>query len=138
MGIDWGNSILITFIVVSVFLLCITSFGMLLSSMVKTFAQLAAMSAIIITCSSMLAGCYWPLEIMPDGMQKIARIFPQYWAMKGLNANLENLGLDAIVTPITILAGMGILFYLVNIIISRLKIKTKKASPVIEAIQNMA
>jgi ABC-2 type transport system permease protein len=28
----------------------------------------------------MLAGCYWPLEIVPDYMQKVALIFPQYWA----------------------------------------------------------
>ncbi|WP_459129203.1 ABC transporter permease [Guggenheimella bovis] len=35
---------------------------------------------IITVIGAMLGGCYWPLNLMPDFMQKIAMITPQYWA----------------------------------------------------------
>lgn len=116
MGITWGDSVAAIIIIVSIYLLCVNSFGMFLSSMVRTNAQLGAISSIIITCTCMLAGCYWPLEIVPDYMQKAARIFPQYWAMKGLTATAGNQGLGAIAMPVLVLAGMGLLFFLLSII----------------------
>lgn len=116
MGITWGDSTAATVIVVSIYLLCVTSFGMFLSSMVKTNAQLGAISSIIITCTCMLAGCYWPLEIVPEYMQKLAQIFPQYWAMKGLTASVGSQGLGIIATPVLVLAGMGLLFFLLSMI----------------------
>lgn len=126
MGISWGDSVAATIIVVSIFLLCINSFGMFLSSMVKTNSQLGAISSIVITCTSMLAGCYWPLEIVPDFMQQVARIFPQYWAMKGLMATAGNQALETIVTPVIVLAGMGILFFLLSTVKGKQNIIFKK------------
>jgi ABC-2 type transport system permease protein len=124
MGVNWGDPTL-TLILVSVFLLCVTSFGMFLSSLVKTFAQLGAITAIVITCTSMLSGCYWPIEIMPEGMQKMAKIFPQYWALKGLTGNVENLGANAVVTPVLVLTGIGLLFFMLNILVYRFKVLKK-------------
>ena len=43
---------------------------------------------IIIVPTSMLAGCFWPIEIMPDFMQKLAMIFPQSWVLKAID-NLQ-------------------------------------------------
>lgn len=31
----------------------------------------------------MLAGVYWPLEIMPNFMQRLAEFIPQTWAIRG-------------------------------------------------------
>ena len=116
MHITWGDSVIATVIVVSIYLLCVNSFGMFLSSMVKTNSQLGAISSIVITCSCMLAGCYWPLEIVPDYMQKVAKIFPQYWAMQGLTATVGNQGLEAIAMPVLIMTAMGIMFFLLSMV----------------------
>lgn len=128
MGIAWGGSIAAIIILVSIYLLSVNSFGMFLASMVRTNAQLGAISSIVITCTSMLAGCYWPLEIVPEYMQKVARIFPQYWAMKGLAATAANQGLGDVAIPALILAGMGLLFFLLSLMKGSLRfINTKPA-----------
>jgi hypothetical protein len=44
-----------------------------------------------------------------------------------MTGNLENLGMNSMITPVIVLAGMGILFFMLNIIISRIKIVSKKA-----------
>ncbi len=126
MGIYWGNSITAIIAVVSIYLLCVNSFGMFLSSIVRTNAQLGAISSIIITCTSMLAGCYWPLEIVPDYMQKLARIFPQYWAMQGLTAAMGDRGLEAVAVPALILAGIGLLFFLLSLAKGAFKLRRFK------------
>ena len=126
LGIGWGESIPATIIVISVYLLSVISFGMLLASIVKTNAQLGAIASIIITCTSMLAGCYWPLEIVPDYMQKLARVFPQYWAMQGLTGTAGNQGLDVIVTPVLVLTGMGLAFFLLNMARGLTKVNTPR------------
>lgn len=129
-GISWGSSILPTIVVISVFLLSVNGLGMFLSNLVKTNSQLGAISAILITCSSMLAGCYWPLEMVPDTMQKVAQIFPQYWAMKALHSTIGNQGWDALVTPLLALAGMGLLFFLLTLVHGRVRLPSRK--PVLE------
>lgn len=112
MGISWGNSIFATVVMISVYLVSITGLGLLLSSLVKTNSQLGAYSAVVIVCTSMLGGCYWPIEFVPEYMRKAAMFMPQYWAMEGLKATVAaGMGLDAIVMPIFVLIGMGICFF---------------------------
>lgn len=128
LGVEWGNSLHATFIVFSIYILSITSMGMFMSSIVKTNSQLGAYSSIIIVSTSMLAGCYWPLEIVPEFMQKIAMLFPQYWAIKALNNTVSaNLGMSSVIEPLTVLALMGLIFYLLSFVGEMLKSTYKKS-----------
>ncbi|MCX8130038.1 MAG: ABC transporter permease [Clostridia bacterium] len=130
MGVSWGNSLLTTVILMSVYLLSVTSMGLLLASLVKTNAQLGALSTIFVICTSMLSGCMWPADIMSPAMQKFSAIFPQYWAMKGLMSTVVgNLGLSSITTPLLVLALMGIAFFLMTILSGGLKMGIRKAAP---------
>ena len=112
MGVNWGNSLFSSFILISVYLLCLNGLGMMLASLVRTNSQLGAYSSIFIISTSMLSGCYWPIEIVPEFMQKIAMVFPQYWAMKGLdNIVIANLGIGSVMNSLIVLIGMTILFF---------------------------
>ncbi|MCX7923812.1 MAG: ABC transporter permease [Clostridia bacterium] len=117
MGVNWGSSLPATIIVMSVYLLSVTSIGMFLASIVKTNAQLGAFSSVFIISSSMLSGCYWPVEIMPENMQQIAAFLPQYWAMKALTSTVVgSMGLEAVIKPLAVLVCIGIVFFVLNII----------------------
>jgi|GEM_PF-217112 len=122
MGVDWGDSYISTFLIFSVYLLCVTAIGMFLITFVKTNAQLGAFSSILIVATSLLSGCCWPIELVPEFMQKLAMFFPQYWALKGLGNTVNaNMGLDSESIPFIVLLLMGGLFFLLTILSERLK-----------------
>lgn len=126
MGINWGNSIAATIFIVNAYLLAATGLGMLLSSIVKTNSQLGAFGSIIIMCSSMMSGCWWPIDLQPVFMQQLAAAFPQYWAMKGLlNTVAGNLGLESVVAPSLALLAMAIIFFVLSILTGSFKGRRK-------------
>ncbi|HOQ36394.1 MAG TPA: ABC transporter permease [Acetivibrio sp.] len=125
LGVNWGNSFLASILLISVYLMCITTMGILLSSVVKSNAQLAAYSSVFILSTSMLAGCYWPLEIVPEFMQKAAMIFPQYWAVKALtNIVGANMGIGSILPHIAVLAIMTGIFLIASVAVERYRVKS--------------
>lgn len=125
LGVGWGNSLHATILLISVYLLCLTTLGMLLSTIVKTNAQLAAYSSVFIISTSMLAGCYWPLEIVPKFMQKTAMIFPQYWTVKALNNTVgANMGLGSILPHITVLVFMAGVFFILSAAVEKVRVKS--------------
>ena len=40
-----------------------------------------ALQNLIVLPTVMLSGCFWPLEVMPDSLQKIANFLPQRWTL---------------------------------------------------------
>lgn len=129
LGVSWGNSIFASILLISVYLLCLTGLGVFLSTLVQTNAQLGSYSSILIISTSMLAGCYWPLDIVPEFMQKIAMVLPQYWAVKGLNNTVNaNMGISSIFTHISVLVIMGVVFFSLSIISERISAGKNKIS----------
>lgn len=79
--VDYGPKPLGLVAVLFFYLLAVTGLGLMLSTFVRTPAQLDAISPIIIVSTSMLGGCYWPLEIVPSTMRMLAKLTPQAWAI---------------------------------------------------------
>lgn len=113
--ISWGNlAYLIPF--ASLVILCVTGFGLMIAGLVKTKQQAMALSAISITSTCMLGGVYWPLDIVPDFMQKIALGVPQSWAMSGFEEIISgSLHTNTLLIDALVLAGFTIVFFLVAI-----------------------
>lgn len=63
-------------------------------------------------CSLLLAGQFAPLELLPEPMRTIGRILPFYWTL-GFPVELltGRLGTDEVVTGIAVLAGWGVVLY---------------------------
>ena len=73
----------------------------------------------------MLAGCYWPIEIVPKFMQKTAMIFPQYWTVKALNNTVgANMGLGSILPHITVLVFMAGVFFILSAAVEKVRVKS--------------
>ncbi len=116
-NIDWGENLMGIFAVVLSFIFAISSFGLLLSNVVKTMGQLGAISPIVITGTAMLGGCMWPLEIVNSKLLLTLSDFtPQKWAMVGMkNLAMYDMALSSIVKPIGILVLMGTIFLALGI-----------------------
>ncbi len=113
LGIDWGNSIPGVLMVAGSFVFTVTSLGLLLSGVVKTHAQLSAITPVVLTSTSMLGGCMWPLEIVNNKLLLLlAELTPQKWAMQGMESIAsKGMGFEAAVTPTFVLLAMGALFF---------------------------
>lgn len=116
-GIDWGNSIAGIMTVTTVFVFAITSFGLMLSGIVKTEAQLGAIAPVVLTSTSMLGGTMWPLEIVNNKILLfLAELTPQKWAMQGmLNIASKGMGFESIIIPSIVLLAMGIIFFTIGV-----------------------
>ena len=83
--VNWGNLPLGVLLLVVSYVLSVTGLGTLLSVFVRTSAQAGAFAVLISIVTSMFGGAWWPIEIVPQFMQTIARFTPQYWAINGFN-----------------------------------------------------
>lgn len=124
MGVNWGNSLGASFVILSTFLLAVTCLGLLFAAFVKTNSQLGAFGSVLIVCTSMLSGCYWPVEMEPLAMQRIAAFFPQYWTIKALSNTVgSGLGIGAVTTHLTVLLLMAAVFFIASILAGGFRIK---------------
>ncbi len=113
LGIDWGDSIPGVLMIAAAFVFTVTSMGLLLSGVVKTHAQLAAITPVVLTSTSMLGGCMWPLEIVNNKLLlSLAQLTPQKWAVQGMESiATKGMGFEAAIFPTVVLLAMGILFF---------------------------
>lgn len=113
LGVDWGASILGVLMVAGAFVFAVTCMGLLLSGIVKTHSQLAAITPVILTSTAMLGGCMWPLEIVNmKALLFLANFTPQKWAVQGMEMIASyGKGFEAAVLPTAVLLGMGLVFF---------------------------
>lgn len=113
LGIDWGNSMPGVLMVAGAFVFAVTSMGLLLSGVVKTQGQLASITPVVLTSTSMLGGCMWPLEIVNNKLLLfLAELTPQKWAVQGMESiAAKGMGFEAAVFPTIVLLAMGVLFF---------------------------
>ncbi|MBS4220933.1 ABC transporter permease [Bacillus sp. FJAT-49711] len=112
--VNWGN-LLGIIVLVSSLLLCTIGLGLFIAGFVKTSEQQSVFGNLIIISTCMLGGVYWPLEIMPNVMQQIAKFVPQYWGLEGF-AELSVRGgtVIDILVPSGILLAITLVFLVVG------------------------
>jgi ABC-2 type transport system permease protein len=111
MGVDWGRDPVAVGVMVIVYVFAATGLGVLVGATCRTMAQAEVIASFVTYGTSMIAGSWWPIEVAPPYMQKMAQVLPQYWAINGLNKIVvRGLPLSSLSLNITVLAGMGLLF----------------------------
>lgn len=117
LGVDWGNSMSGVLMVAAAFIFAVTSLGLMMSGFVKTQAQLGAIVPVVLTSTSMLGGCMWPLDIVNNKVLLfLAELTPQKWAMQGIEGIAsKGMGFEAAVFPTIVLMGMGAVFFIAGV-----------------------
>lgn len=106
--VDWGSSPLAVAALTVAYVFGATGIGIFVGSVCTTLAQATAIATFVSYTTSMLAGCWWPVEIMPRFLQLAARAFPQYWAVNGFNSIIvRGLGLPAVLPNLLVLTAIG-------------------------------
>lgn len=84
-GIDWGNKLLLVILLGILYIFVMTALSLFVVSMMKTMAQLGAVSPIVLTGMGMLGGCMWPLEIITSKpLLMLANMTPHKWALSAI------------------------------------------------------
>jgi ABC-2 type transport system permease protein len=84
LGFDYGVGFWLHFLVIEFFLLAAMGLGCTIAGLVRNPNHLGAINSLIITPTCMLGGCFWPVELTPEFMQKLSNIVPQRWAIDAL------------------------------------------------------
>lgn len=115
-NVPWGQSPAALAAMILAFAFCITSMGMLLAALVRTFAQIDALSMMLILPLAGLGGAMWPIEIVPEFMQKIAMWLPTGWAMRGFqDIIIRGFGLTEILPSAGVLVLFGLVFLVLGV-----------------------
>ena len=94
--------------------------GMLITSLAKTPAQVSSIGSAVMLIFGILGGSFISLERMPPWLQVVSKITPNAWGLDGFTTLALGGGLNQILGPVLALLGMGtVLFAIAVVLINR-------------------
>jgi ABC-type multidrug transport system permease subunit len=82
---NWGEDLLMVIAVLLIYGALMASIGILLGSLARSEGQAVGIGVIASNVLAALGGCWWPIEITPQWMQKMQLFLPTGWAMDALH-----------------------------------------------------
>ncbi|MBN2104620.1 ABC transporter permease [bacterium] len=85
-GVYLGSSLASLAGVLIVFILAIGSIGLCLGFFIRNPEKMVGLAIISGLAMASLSGCWWPIEVMPTWMQRMATVLPTGMALKALHS----------------------------------------------------
>ena len=102
-GYDFGVPAWMQIVIMECFILASLGMASAVAGFIRNTKQLAVINTLIMTPTCMIGGCFWPIEIMPAFMQKLANFVPQKWAIEAMTLGAAGETLSGIALPLGIL-----------------------------------
>lgn len=100
-------------IVLSMFALVAVGLSLMIVSFASSSGSAGALQSLVSTPSCLLAGCFWPVEIMPKAVQKIADFMPQHWTLDTITKLQQGSNLGSLYLNFMILFAFALAFFLI-------------------------
>jgi len=114
--LKWGDPLgVLILVLVAVF--GATGWGMLITALARTTAQVASVGSAVMLIFGILGGSFIQLDQMPASIQTMSRITPNSWALDGFTTLALGGTLADLSAPITALLTMGILLFLASVLL---------------------
>ena len=98
------------------FVLCITSVTFAIAPVLRSEGQAGVVNQLLALTFAALGGAWWPLEIVPDFMQRLGHLTPVAWAMDAFRQLIFfGGGLAAIAPDLAVLGVASAVLFLVGI-----------------------
>lgn len=81
---DYGLPFFSQFVMLEFFLLASMGIASAIAGLVKNASNMGMINSLVVTPTCMLGGCFWPISLMPEWMQKIANFVPQKWVIEAI------------------------------------------------------
>ncbi|HDR8063817.1 ABC transporter permease [Bacillus thuringiensis] len=101
--------------VLMIFALIAIGLSLIIVSFSKNSAASNAMQNIVIVPTCLLAGCYFPYDIMPSAVQKVANFLPQRWLLDTISKLQQGIPFSELYLNILILCAFAMAFFLIAI-----------------------
>jgi len=103
-------------IILFVFSVFVSSMSIYFGSVLKRAEAVVGVSVLVANLLAGLGGCWWPIEIVPEFMKKIAMMLPTGWAMEALDKLLfYKFPFVSVMTNIIVLTLFTIFFAILSI-----------------------
>lgn len=112
-GIETHIPFMQLFMILVLFGIATIGLGLMIVAFSKDTMQAGTLQNLIITPTCMLAGCFWPVDIMPKAIQKISDFLPQKWVIDAVQKLQEGSGLNQVVMNFSIILGFALAFFLI-------------------------
>ncbi len=109
----WGDPLGVLLLVLTA-VFGATGWGLLITALARTPAQIGSVGAAVMLIFAMLGGSFVSLDNLPAIVQTVGKITPNAWAMDGFTTLALGGTLSALSTPLLALLTMGILLFLVS------------------------
>ena len=117
LGMNWGRSPAGLAIVGVAFGAAGVSLGVMLGTFVKSERQASGLAIMLGMLMALLGGCWYPLEIFPEGVRAAAHLLPTTWAMEALTGlSRRGIGVAGILPAAGALLGFAALFFTVGVV----------------------
>jgi ABC-2 type transport system permease protein len=115
-GLDLGNLFAISIIVISL-AICGTGLGLAMAVSVKGENQGLALTQVFSLGGAVLAGLWFPFEMLPSFARAIGYFTPQYWAQTGLqNVMVRDANVSGVWQGLLVLLGYGVAGILIALV----------------------
>lgn len=102
------GSLPLALLVIAVFALAMAALSVFIGSVCTKEDLIIGLAVLLANLFAGLGGCWWPSEIVPLGVRKVAMISPAYWAMDALHKlRFFQGGFGDILLDLGVLAGLA-------------------------------
>jgi ABC-2 type transport system permease protein len=102
-------------VVMMVFALVAVGISLVIVAFASSSSAANSFTNLIITPTCLLAGCFFPIDMMPKTLQKIADFMPQRWVLDIITKLQQGTSFESLYLNIMILLAFAIAFFLLAI-----------------------
>lgn len=101
------------FLILSLFALVAVSLSQVIVAFSDSTMMANGIQTMVIMPTSLLAGCVFPLSVMPEAIQRIADFLPQYWLLDTFGQLQQGSGLTDVILNVAILLAFALALSLI-------------------------
>lgn len=111
---ELGSTVFEMIILSLIFSLVCVSMGVAINTISRDARQSGLISSLVLSPLCMLGGCWWPIDFMPDILQKIANFVPTTWIMRSYDKVLHGAGIGGTMNEILVMLAFAAVFFLLG------------------------
>ncbi|HEX7061166.1 MAG TPA: ABC transporter permease [Woeseiaceae bacterium] len=97
-----------------------TAFGLIVAVLARSRDAVLPLGSIAIVTMAAIGGCWWPIDLEPQWMQRVALAFPTSWTMEAFNdLMIRRRGPEAALVPTAVLLAFGALYLAIGLVLFR-------------------
>lgn len=97
-----------------------TAFGLVVAGVARTREAVLPVGSIVIVTMAAVGGCWWPIDLEPPWMRRVALVLPTTWAMTAFNdLMIRRQPIAAAIGPTLVLFAYGLAYLAVGLALFR-------------------